>query len=102
MGSNKRHGSDVSREAINEFLIRPRPISLSEAERGRQETVELTTPEPTFAWVRYPEFPIRVRAYVVERGEKIALVRWKLRNGAEHQAWVWADALDKPGDVDGY
>ena len=32
MGENKRYGSDLTQSAINDALLRPRPISLSERE----------------------------------------------------------------------
>jgi hypothetical protein len=54
VGENKRYGSDLTQSAINDALLRPRPISLSEREVGKEIT-NAEAPVPVEAWVRFPE-----------------------------------------------
>ena len=54
MGSNSRHGSDVSQAAVNEVTARPKPIGLTPAEIGDAIT-EAREPIELESWVRYPQ-----------------------------------------------
>jgi hypothetical protein len=65
MGSNRRYGSDITDAAINEAVIRPRPVSLTAAEIGQQSVTDPPVPEAVTAWVRYPETPIRVEGRAI-------------------------------------
>jgi hypothetical protein len=96
VGKNRRYESDLTENAINAFLTRPRPISLSEEELGHLEPVEPDTPPPVVAWVRYPEAPIRVQGEAVAFTDRAVLVRWLNRDGSTHQAWVWRSAVSTP------
>jgi hypothetical protein len=95
MGSNKRYGSDITDAAINEAVIRPRPISLTPAEIGELDVVEPPQPEPVKAWVRYPETPIQVEARAVAWTRRAVKVERTMRGGALHQAWVWRSAVSQ-------
>lgn len=46
MGKNRRYGSDLTAGALNEFLTRPMPVSLTEEERGAGPVTELPTAHP--------------------------------------------------------
>ena len=94
MGSNRRYGSDVSDAVLNEVLIRPRPISLSDAEIGTRIT-KVDEPVPVRAWVRFPESPIQVDGQAVAWTPRAVRVEFELRDGARLSAWVWASAVDK-------
>jgi hypothetical protein len=89
VSSNRRYGSEVTDAAINEALIRPRPISLTEAEIGKEEVTEPPKPSSVLAWVRYPESPIRVEARAIAWTERAVKVEWTIRDGSVQQAWVW-------------
>lgn len=63
-GENVRYGTDLSRGAVNEFLVHPRPISLSSDELNGQDVVEAAGGDEVHAWVRYPEVPVQVSGRV--------------------------------------
>ena len=93
MAKNARYGSDVSRRAINESTIRPRPISLSRAEVGEQ-IKEAGEPIPVRSWIRFFETSVEVEdAYAVAWTDRAVLVEWSLRDGSRQRAWVWASAV---------
>lgn len=96
MGQNKRYGTDVSDSALNDFLTRPRPISLSREELGNLPVTQCDDDSEVLAWVRYPETPVEVRGRVVEFTDRAARVAWRNRDGSAHSAWVWRDALSTP------
>jgi len=93
MGQNRRYGTDVTDGAIDEFLLRPRPISLSPAELGEAPEEDFPEPRLVEAWVRFPETPLRVRGRAVRWTARAVLVEFELRGGATHRAWVWASAV---------
>ncbi|WP_286278303.1 hypothetical protein [Naasia aerilata] len=92
MGTNKRYGSDLSRAAINEAAVRPKPISLTQQEAG-DEVRAAREPVEVTAWVRFPESPIEVEARAIAWTERAVLVEFRMHSGATHQAWVWASAV---------
>jgi hypothetical protein len=96
MGTNRRYGSDVTRSALNEFLTRPRPISLSQQELGDDEVHELVDEEIVLAWVRYPEQPVEVEGHVVAYTDRAAQVEFRQRDGSTSRAWVWHGAVRRP------
>lgn len=96
MGTNRRYGSDLSDAAINEALIRPQPISLSEREVGDRVT-QAARPVDVSAWVRFPESPIRVEAEAVAWTDRAVLIEFTMRDGAKRRAWVWASAVTRRG-----
>jgi hypothetical protein len=98
MGGNRRYGSDVSREAINAAVTRPRPLSLTENER-RSTGAGVTTPdepEKVLAWVRYPEQAVQVEGEAVAFNDRVVLVRFPTFGGGVAEAWVWRSAVTKP------
>ncbi|WP_336624974.1 MULTISPECIES: hypothetical protein [unclassified Microbacterium] len=100
MGSNKRYGSDVSEEAINELLLRPCPISLSAAEIGADPTTtpHAPAPVPVTAWVRFPEAAVRVKAHAIAWTDRAVEVEFTLRDGRSLRSWVWRGAVtQRPG-----
>lgn len=96
MGKNRRYGSDVTRSALNDFLTRPRPISLSEQELGDDEIHQLVDDENVVAWVRYPEQPVEVEGRVIAYTDRAAQIEFQHRDGSTHRAWVWQGAVRRP------
>ena len=94
MGQNRRYGSDVTDKTVNEFLIRPAPISLSERERG-EAVREADEPIEVRAWVRFPEAPVRVEGRAVAWTDRAVWVEFTLRDGSTRRAWVWASAVER-------
>lgn len=94
MGTNRRYGSDLSKTAVNEAAVRPKPISLTPQEAGDQVR-EAREPVDVTAWVRFPESPIEVDARAIAWTERAVLVEFRMHSGATHQAWVWASAVKR-------
>lgn len=95
MGKNHRYGSDLTDAAVNEALIRPRPVSLSPAEVGAERVPEAPECIPVEAWVRFPESAIRVQGRAVAWTARAVWVEFTLRDGSTHRAWVWASAVTR-------
>jgi hypothetical protein len=96
MGKNGRYSSDVTRSAVNDFITRPRPISLSAQELGDDEVHELVDDENVVAWVRYPEQPVEVEGRVIAYTERAAQIEFQHRDGSTQRAWVWHGAVRRP------
>ena len=94
MGKNTRYGSEVSEAAINEFLTRPKPISLTPSETGDRAT-RAPEPIPVRAWVRFPEVAIEVDGEVIGWTRRAVRVRFTVRDGAVFETWVWASAVER-------
>jgi hypothetical protein len=97
MGQNRRYGSDLTDATLNEVLTRPRPISLSPDELGREPVTETDEPIPVEAWVRFPESAIRVQGRAVAWTARAVWVEFTMHSGATFRAWVWASAVDRAG-----
>ncbi len=97
MGKNVRYGSDVQQDTLNEFLLRPHPISLTPEEVGQRDVPETAEPIDVDAWVRFSEASIRVRGRAIAWTDRAVLVEFELRNAGPRRAWVWASAVDRPG-----
>ena len=95
MGQNRRYGSDLTWDAVNEAATRPRPLSLSEEELGDQTITKAETPIVVEAWVRFPEQAIRVRGTAVAWTARAVWVEFSMRDGSTKRAWVWASAVDR-------
>lgn len=80
--------------SVNEMLIRPTPISLTEQERG-DAVKEAEEPVEVLAWVRFPESSIRVEGRAIAWTDRAVWVEFTLRDGAHRRAWVWASAVDR-------
>ena len=99
MGTNRRYGSDVQQDTLNEFLLRPHPISLTPEEIGQKDVPETTEPIDVEAWVRFSEASIRVRGRAIAWNDRAVLVEFELRNAGSRRAWVWASAVERPGNT---
>ena len=95
MSSNRRYGSDVQQDTINEFLLRPTPISLTPEEIGQTDVPDVDEPIDVEAWVRFSEASIRVRGRAVAWTDRAVLVEFELRNAGPRRAWVWASAVNR-------
>lgn len=96
MGQNKRYGSDLTWEGVNQALVRAAPISLSPAEIGEDGVPpEVENPIPVEAWVRFPETAIHVRGRAVAWSDRAVWVEFKMHDGSMHRAWVWASAVER-------
>jgi hypothetical protein len=95
VGSNRRYGSDLTDDVVNEAATRPLPISLSERELGTTPPADAPRSIPVRAWVRFPEMPVHVSGRAVAWTDKAVCVEFTMRNGATHRAWVWASAVDR-------
>ena len=92
MGTNSRHGSDLSQAAVNDAITRPRPISLTPAEIGDAVT-EAREPIEVESWVRYPETTVRVRGRAVAWTSRAGWVEFTTHSGATSRVWVYANAV---------
>lgn len=100
MGQNKRYDAWSARRMelqITEVLIRPEPISLTEAELDTENNpvTKAQEPVPIQAWARYPETPARVKGRAIAWTKRAVQIEWEDVRGQTHRAWVWASAVDK-------
>lgn len=94
MGSNSRHGSDVTQAAVNEVTTRPKPIGLTPAEIGDAIT-EAREPIEVESWVRYPETTVRVSGRAVAWTTRAVWVEFTTHSGATSRVWVYANAVQR-------
>ncbi|WP_378143918.1 hypothetical protein ACFJGV_10765 [Cnuibacter sp. UC19_7] len=81
-------------KAVNTFLTRPKPITLTDEElRSAEDTTEPATPPRVKAWVRYPEATVEVEGRVLAFNERVALVEYDVLGGETQGAWVWRSAV---------
>lgn len=97
MGSNRRHGTDVSRSAINEFLTRPAPVTLSDEELGGAPVVEVPDGDVVDVWLRFVEVRVQERARVIAFTDRAVRVEVTRRDGSTYRVWVWRGAVTMPG-----
>lgn len=97
MGKNRRYGTDVSRSAINEFLTRPRPVSLTPDELSDDQVSEVVDGEPVDVWLRFPEASVQERGVVVAYTDRACQVEVTRRDGSSYKVWVWAGAVTVAG-----
>lgn len=97
MGKNARHGTDVSRAAINEFLTRPRPVSLSADELADDPVSVVVDGQPVDVWLRFPEASVQERGVVVAYTDRARQVEFTRRDGSSFRVWVWAGAVTVAG-----
>ncbi len=77
MGRNRRYGSGVSDDLINEVATRPKPISLSERELGK--TPLRPADEPIPARPGFPEMPIRATGRAAAWTDKAIWAEFKVK-----------------------
>ena len=94
MGNNRRYGSDLSRQAISESVIKPRPVGLTRAEAGERVT-EAKEPIPVISWVRFHEASVELDARAVAWTDRAVCIEFELRDGSKHRTWVWASAVKR-------
>jgi hypothetical protein len=90
--SSKRPPSSA---ALNDFITRPTPVGLSQAELEGRPVVEEETPVPVTAWVRYPETAVQVEGRVIAHTSRAVLVQYTTHGGATHSVWVWGSAVSR-------
>lgn len=100
MGTNKRyadHYDRLMRKRITETLIRPEPVSLSDAELDPEHNpiTQAQHPVPIRAWARYPEAVARVEGRAIAWTSRAVQIEWEDLAGTTHRTWVWASAVDK-------
>lgn len=100
MGQNKRYEAYYAKrmeKQITEVLIRPQPITLTDAELDleRSPVVQAEKPIPIRAWARYPETPARVEGRAIAWTDRAVQIEWEDISGETHRTWVWANAVDK-------
>jgi hypothetical protein len=100
MGQNKRYEAYYAKrmeKQITEVLIRPQPITLTDAELDleRNPVTRAQTPIPIRAWARYPETPARVEGRAIAWTDRAVQIEWEDIRGEVHRTWVWANAVDK-------
>jgi hypothetical protein len=71
----------------------PRPVafSLSPEARGGNEC-HAVNPMPVWAWVRFPTYDVRVKAFARSWTIDAVLVEWA-QFGQHSEAWVWRSAV---------
>lgn len=55
MGSNRRHGTALTDAAVNEFLVRPRAISLTPNELVDDPVTAVVDGAEVDVWFRFPD-----------------------------------------------
>jgi len=101
MGGQTRYVDDVDRRvayAMEVAVTRPRPISLTddELDLAHHPVTEAAEPIKVRAFVRFHEAVIRPEAEAVAWTPRAVKVRFTMQNGASHEVWVWASAVDRP------
>lgn len=97
MGQNRRYGSDISRSAVNEFLTRPAPVSLTPEELGPYPIVEVQDGDAVDVWLRFVEVRVQERAVVVGYTDRAVRVEVTRRDGSNYRVWVWRGAVTTAG-----
>lgn len=96
MSKNLRHGTDVSRSAINEFLTLPAPVTLTPEEIGAGPVLE-GAGETVDVWLRFVEIRVQERAVVLAYTDRAVQVEVTRRDGSAYRVWVWRGAVTTPG-----
>lgn len=97
MGQNRRYtGHDVDR-AIEAVAVRPKPISLTDAELDFEHHPirESAQPIPVRAWVRFSESVIKPDAHAIAWTDRAVQVKWTGHADQEFTAWVRASAVER-------
>ncbi|NNC14081.1 hypothetical protein HII28_19660 [Planctomonas sp. JC2975] len=100
MGGQTRYVDNVDRRiayAMEVAVTRPQPVSLTEAELDLEHNRVTHADEPikVRAFVRFHEAVIRPRAEAVAWTPRAVKIRFTMQNGARHEVWVWASAVDR-------
>ncbi|WP_460537839.1 hypothetical protein [Humibacter ginsengiterrae] len=78
-------------------MTRPRPISLTDDELDltHNHVTEASEPVKVRAFVRFHEAVIHPEAEAVAWTARAVKIRFTMQNGARHEVWVWASAVDR-------
>ncbi len=77
-----------------------RPVSLRGEQLAGAPVTPARQPVEVLAWVVWPGGrQEQVRGVVTEWTSRAVHVRWKAGHRIEHEAWVWANAVERVGDV---
>ncbi len=96
-GEHRRVPADVSRAAVNEFLTRPYPVTLTREEIGPEPAVPVADGDVVDVWLRFVEVRVRERAVVVAYTDRAVQVEVARRDGSRYRVWVWQGAVTTPG-----
>lgn len=97
VSKNRRYGTDVSRAAINEFLTRPAPVSLTPEEIGPAPVVDVVDGDTVDVWLRFVEIRVQERAVVLAYTDRAVQVEVTRRDGSQYRVWVWRGAVTTAG-----
>lgn len=89
--------ADVSRAAINEFLTRPAPVSLTPEEIGPSPVVTVVDGDAVDVWLRFVEIRVQERAVVVAFTDRAVQVEVTRRDGSRYRVWVWRGSVTRAG-----
>ena len=100
MGTNRRyahHYDKLMERRLSEILIRPKPVSLSDAELDVEHDPVRRPgqPIPVRAWTRYPETSARIEGRAIEWTSRAVHIEWTDSDGVVQRAWVWSSAVDR-------
>jgi hypothetical protein len=100
MASNRRyaeHYDKLMERRITEVLIRPKTVTLTDAELDTDNDPVVTPKEPTGvrAWARYPETSARIEGRAIAWTSRAVHIEWTDAQGATQRAWVGSSAVDK-------
>ena len=94
MGTNRRHGSDVTYRAVAAAVLRPQPVSLTRSQVGESVT-QATRDNHVIAWVPFrTEETVEIEARVVAWTDRAVCVEFVTKDGRTQRAWVWAGPSD--------
>lgn len=73
-----------------------RPQSLRGEQLAGDPVTAAREPIPVLAWVTWPDGrPEQIRGFATEWTSRAVHVRWKAGHRIEHEAWVWANAVQR-------
>lgn len=104
MGTNKRYAAQLDARMDTRILERAAaagPLqTLSDAELAldRHPLTVDPMPRPVKAWVRFGATPVQVDALAARWTPRAVGIRFTV-GGREMRAWVWASAVEQPGDA---
>jgi hypothetical protein len=78
-----------------------RPVSLRGEQLAGDPVTTAREPITVLAWVVWPDgTQERIQGSATEWTSRAVHVRWKAGHRIEHEAWIWANAVQRVGDPD--
>lgn len=74
--------------------IEPLTLTPEELELDVEPLTKTPVPRPVRAWVRFGPHAMKVDAEAVAWTGRAVAIKWTMPSGIEHQAWVWASAVE--------